>query len=131
MMQFDKYGMVVQHQSKLISVDRSAHALDFRQLIADPTPVNRAELFWRISLPIMSLLLLFLAIPLGFVNPRVGRSANVIAALLLVTIYILSVNIVQSSIQYDKFAFARAWWPIHVLVGSAIAALFVWRSEYQ
>ena len=55
---------------------------------AIPTPVlvnttgniERAELFWRISVPISALMLTLLAMPLSYVNPRVGRSFNLIAA---------------------------------------------------
>ena len=44
-------------------------------LIADGH-VERAELFWRLSVPISALVLTLLAIPLSYVNPRIGRSFN-------------------------------------------------------
>ena len=35
-------------------------------------PRERAELFWRLSVPILALVLTLLAIPLAYVNPRIG-----------------------------------------------------------
>jgi lipopolysaccharide export system permease protein len=46
--------------------------------LADGAP-ERAEMFWRISVPISALLLVLLAVPLSYVNPRMGRSFNLFA----------------------------------------------------
>ena len=59
---------------------------------------ERAELFWRISVPILALMLTLLAIPLAYVNPRMGRSFNLIAAAFLYMLYTNCINIVQSMI---------------------------------
>ena len=80
MMQFEKYSVLVSTQSKLDADNRSAKALPFTALLESPNPTRDGELLWRVSLPFMGLLLMLLAIPLGYVNPRVGRSANLIAS---------------------------------------------------
>jgi lipopolysaccharide export system permease protein len=67
--------------------------------------VERAELFWRISIPIMALVLTVLAIPLGQVNPRMGRSFNLVAAVFVYMLYSNSLNIVQSLIGQGRFNF--------------------------
>jgi lipopolysaccharide export system permease protein len=59
---------------------------------------ERAELFWRLSVPILALVLTLLAIPLSFVNPRMGRSFNLVAAAFLYMLYTNCINIVQSMI---------------------------------
>ena len=41
-------------------------------LLALDGPLERAELFWRLSVPIASLVLTLLAVPLAYVNPRIG-----------------------------------------------------------
>jgi lipopolysaccharide export system permease protein len=63
---------------------------------------ERAELFWRLSVPILALVLTLLAIPLSFVNPRMGRSFNLIAAAFLYMLYTNCINIVQSLIAQGK-----------------------------
>ena len=67
--------------------------------------VERAELFWRISVPISALVLTLLAIPLAYVNPRMGRSFNLIAAAFLYMLYSNCLNIVQSLIAQGKLDF--------------------------
>ncbi|MCC7326086.1 MAG: LPS export ABC transporter permease LptF [Burkholderiales bacterium] len=59
---------------------------------------ERAELFWRLSVPILALVLTLLAIPLAHVNPRMGRSFNLFAAAFLYMLYTNCINIVQSMI---------------------------------
>ncbi|MEO6566715.1 MAG: LPS export ABC transporter permease LptF [Casimicrobiaceae bacterium] len=63
---------------------------------------ERAELFWRLSVPILALVLTLLAIPLAYVNPRMGRSFNLIAAAFLYMLYTNVINIVQSLISQGK-----------------------------
>jgi len=73
-------------------------------LVADGS-LERAELFWRISVPIMGLVLTLLAIPLGQVNPRAGRSFNLVTAILVYMLYSNSLNIVQSLIGQGRLNF--------------------------
>ena len=62
-------------------------------------------MFWRLSVPISALVLTLLAVPLAYVNPRIGRSFNLIAAALLYMLYSNCLNIVQSFIAQGKLAF--------------------------
>jgi lipopolysaccharide export system permease protein len=98
-------------------------------LIANPTDFNLGELLWRCALPIMALLLMLLAIPLGFVNPRAGRSANLLIALLLFIVYSNMVSVFQAQVVQNRLSFFIAWWPIHLLVIGLIAFLFSWRLQ--
>jgi lipopolysaccharide export LptBFGC system permease protein LptF len=58
--------------------------------------------------------LILLAIPLGFVNPRAGSSANLIIALLIFFSYNNFVKLVEASVRQGKTAFAVSWWPLHL-----------------
>jgi lipopolysaccharide export system permease protein len=63
---------------------------------------EQAELFWRLSVPILAVVLTLLAIPLSYGNPRMGRSFNLIAAVFLYMLYTNCINIVQSMIAQGK-----------------------------
>ncbi|MGE5621992.1 MAG: LPS export ABC transporter permease LptF, partial [Bacillota bacterium] len=95
-MEFERYGVLVGRQSQAVVGDKSARSLPTPALLADPNKFNRGELLWRVSLPLMCLLLMLLAIPLGFVNPRGGRSANLLIALLLFVVYSNMVSVLQA-----------------------------------
>jgi lipopolysaccharide export system permease protein len=75
----------------------------------------------------MALCLMLLAIPLSFVNPRVGRSASLLIALLLFITYSNVTNIFQASVVQNRMSFGIAWWPMHLVALIIICLLFLWR----
>jgi lipopolysaccharide export system permease protein len=127
MMEFEKYGVLVSKQSRASAGDKSAKALPTKALLEDPNNFNRGELLWRISLPLMCLFLMLLAVPLSFVNPRGGRSANMLVALLLFFVYTNMVNVFQATVVQQRLSLAMAWWPIHLLALITVISLFSWR----
>lgn len=126
-MEFERYGVLVARQSKALVGDLSAKSLSTPALLANLNNFNSAELLWRMSQPIMGLLLMLLAIPLGFVNPRGGRSANLLIALLLFIIYSNMVSVLQASVVQQRLSLSTAWWPLHLVAAILIVVLFSWR----
>jgi len=57
-------------------------------LIGSGSADHRAQLYWRISLPLMTLIVSFVAIALGQVNPRKGRFARLLPAILIYLVYL-------------------------------------------
>jgi lipopolysaccharide export system permease protein len=94
--------------------------------LADGAP-ERAELFWRISVPISALLLVLLAIPLAYVNPRMGRSLNLFTALFMYMLYSNCLNIMQSYIAQGRISLLLGLLVIHSLAGAVVVALFLKR----
>lgn len=129
MMQFEKYGVLVNSQGGEVIGDKTAKSMPLMQLLDNLDNTRRGELLWRISLPLTSAALLLLAIPLGFVNPRVGRSANLIVALLLVVIYLSVTNIMQALVVQGKLSLGMAWWPEHLIVLVLAWLMFSWRLQ--
>ncbi|GGC70257.1 LPS export ABC transporter permease LptF [Undibacterium terreum] len=128
MMQFEHYGILMASQTKALAEDKSAKSMTMAELLENQSSsYNQGELLWRVSLPLMGTVLMFLAVPLGFVNPRVGRSANLIIALLLVVVYLNLVNIVQASVVQGRMAFSMAWWPLQAAALVFVALAFAWR----
>jgi lipopolysaccharide export system permease protein len=129
LMQFERYGVLVSRESQAITGDKSAHSLPTRALLEDPNNFNLGELLWRSALPVMCLLLMLLAIPLGFVNPRGGRSANLLIALFLFVVYSNMVSIFQATVVQKRLDFLVAWWPVHLIAALLIVGLFLWRLQ--
>jgi lipopolysaccharide export system permease protein len=128
-MDFQRYVVVVSRNEKALVDNRSARVLPTMQLISEPTPTNMAELLWRIAVPLMCLMQMLLAIPLGFVNPRRGRTLNLMIALVLAVSYSNAVGIMQAVVAQGKLGFMVGWWPLHAAALAAIAVLFVWRNN--
>ena len=128
-MEFERYGTLVASQSQALSGDKSSRALPTSELLKTPNNFNMGELLWRMSLPLMALCLMLLAIPLSFVNPRVGRSASLIIALLLFVTYSNMVSFFQATVVQGRMSFLMAWWPVHLVVLGIILFLFSWRLK--
>jgi lipopolysaccharide export system permease protein len=92
-------------------------------LLLEPTPRNLAELSWRIGLPLSALILSLIAIPLSFVNPRAGRSMNLVLALLIYMTYSNLLSIVQASIAQSRMHFALGMC-VHAIMLGVLVMLF-------
>ncbi|WP_029363980.1 LPS export ABC transporter permease LptF [Herbaspirillum lusitanum] len=124
MVEFERYGLLVGGQSQA-----AARALQTWDLLAQDTQFTRGELLWRMALPLMASTLMLLAIPLSFVNPRVGRSMGLLVALLLFVVYSNTVSVMQSSVIQNRTSFLLAWWPVHLVVALLVIGLFFLRLK--
>ena len=82
----------------------------------NPTTWNYAELEWRIGLPISATLLALLAIPLGYVNPRAGRSLNLIMAIVLYMLYNNMISVTNTWVGQGKMSPGIGLWTIHAFM---------------
>ncbi|MCC2962482.1 LPS export ABC transporter permease LptF [Massilia sp. IC2-278] len=126
-MEFERYSMRVATKVPVLGTDVPLDAQSTAMLLAVKNQYTRSELLSRISSPIVCLVLVLLAIPLGFVNPRAGSSANLILALLIFFTYNNLVKMVEATVKKDKLDFALAWWPLHLVVALIVVMLFAWR----
>ena len=126
LMEFDRYGLLLEGKAGGSGAASSARTISVAQLLSDPTPINLAELHWRLSLPISAFLMALLAIPLSAVNPRMGRSVNLILALLIYVVYNNMLSVVSSWIGQERMQFSIGVWIVHAGLALVIAFLF-WR----
>lgn len=129
MMEFEQYKVLVARQNPEVANDTTTAALPTMNLLADPSKTNLAELHWRISFPAMGLVLMILAVPLSFVNPRGGRSANMIVALLLAASYVSLCDVFMATISQGRLPFSLAVWPLHVAALVMAMFMFSWRMQ--
>ena len=109
--------------TELQALPASTKAMPTATLIALDGPIERAELFWRVSVPISALVLTLLAIPLAYVNPRIGRSFNLMAAAFMYMLYSNCLNIVQSFIAQGKLSLLAGLVTIHSAAAAVVLAL--------
>ncbi|MYM25956.1 LPS export ABC transporter permease LptF [Duganella sp. FT135W] len=126
-MEFESYSMRVASKNTELDGERDTDSIPTMQLLQDTSNAGRAELLWRAASPLTCLVLILLAIPLGFVNPRAGSSANLIIALLIFFSYNNFVKLIEANVRQGKAAFAVSWWPLHVVAMLVVFGLFAWR----
>lgn len=126
-MEFEKYIAYIAPKGDVSVSDTSTRSMTTMELLEDADSKKQGELVWRIGLPFMSVLLMLLAIPLGFVNPRAGRSFNLIVAVLLYMTYSNLSSFMQAYVGQNKLAFGLGWWPLHLVVALIVVMLFALR----
>ncbi len=99
------------------------------ELLREETPLARAELDWRLGLPISAAILALLAIPLGYVNPRAGRSLNLVLAIVLYMLYSNMISVSNSWVAQEKLPHFIGFWGVHVSMLVVTLAMFQHRLK--
>lgn len=124
--EFEQHGSLVKGQS-LGPLDAGpAKARSTFTLVREPTAVNRAELAWRLGLALAALNFVVLAITVSSVNPRAGRSGNLIFALFAFIVYFNLLNLGQSWIGTGRTSFTGFLLALH---GGTFAAALLWLAK--
>jgi len=98
-------------------------------LIADPTAQNLGEIVWRLGIPVSALVLVLLAIPISFVNPRAGRSANLLFALFTYVAYSNLISVSQARVAQGRLDFAIGLWLVHAVMALLLLFMFAQRMQ--
>lgn len=122
-LEFARYGFRVEVK-EANEVDQSPKAMPTTALLASSGKAEQAEILWRVGVPLMALVLALLAIPMSFVNPRAGRSINMVLALLTYVIYSNLLSVSQAWVAQGKVTLASAWWPLHLAMLALLPLLF-------
>ena len=91
---FDNYTAYLGYQD-VETDEKLVQRADLTKLLSDTSPEAQSELHWRLALILAVPLMALLAVPMSSVNPRQGRFAKLLPALLLYLIYFL----LQSSLK--------------------------------
>jgi len=127
-MEFDRYATRVETREG-DQPQASSKSLSMLALLERPGPQNLGELVWRVGVPVSALVLSLLAIPLSFVNPRAGRSVNLLFALFAYMLYSNLISISQARVAQGKLAFGTGLWLVHAVMLLVLVALFAHRQR--
>jgi lipopolysaccharide export system permease protein len=106
-------------------VVRDLEARPSALLVRASDPAQRAELQWRIAMPLMCLVLALIAVPLARLRPRQGRYARVWVALLIFLLYSQLVSAGKVWIARGTLPqFLGLWWTHAVVVLFALLVIF-------
>jgi len=94
-------------------------------LLGSPDPKRQAEFQWRLSMPLMCIVLTVLALPLAHLKPRQGRYARVWLAPVVYIIYWNLISAGQQWIAHGEVPVAVGlWWTHAAVVLLAVAVIF-------
>jgi len=135
---FERYGVRLESRAgndpvaeARASAERVSKARPTLQLFADHTDSARGQIMWRVALPLAALNLALLAIPLGAVNPRLGRSGDLLIAGLVALLYMNLINLSRGWIHGGKLGFGLGIWLVHAVFGLLTAWLLYRRLRVK
>jgi lipopolysaccharide export system permease protein len=128
--EFEKYSLRIE-ANEVAPATPTVKSAPIVALLRDRSPESRGELVWRAGLPLSALVLCLLAIPMSFVNPRTGRSFNLMAAALLYMVYNNLLSIFQTWVTLQKVGPLVGMWAVHAAMLMLAAALFHWRLSVR
>lgn len=127
MMEFERYGVRI-HDAEVRSAELTPKTMPLWDLLAGGRSSREmAEVLWRFGLPMSAMLLALLAIPLAFVNPRAGRSMNMLLSIVIFTLYNNLLSISQAWVARSQVPFEIAVWASHFAMLLVLAGLFYQR----
>lgn len=121
--EFERYAMRIE-TAEAAERAPTTKTMTTLELLGEPTPRNLGELSWRVGLPASALILCLLAIPLSFVNPRAGRSMNIVLAILVYMVYSNLLSIMQASIAQGRLGVFVGMWAVHLVMLLLLVAMF-------
>jgi lipopolysaccharide export system permease protein len=122
------------YEARIETRENAAHKPSTKEmstlsLLRQPTRDNLAELLWRVGIPVSALVLACLAIPMSFVNPRAGRSANLLFALLTYMVYSNLLSVSQARVAQGRLDFSLGVWMVHA--GMVLLLVFLFAQRMQ
>lgn len=124
--EFDTYGAKIGSDVVAAANDTPVRARSTRVLLADPSPMNRGELGWRLGLLFAGINFVLLALTLSSVNPRVGRSGNLMLALFSFIVYYNLLNLGQNWVASGRFGMVGFMLMLH---GGLMALVLLWLAK--
>ena len=131
--------MVISYRTLAVRLDeeravvrKRRKATDNGELAASANPEDTAELQWRITAPISTVLLGLLGVPISRMPPRRSRSSKLTAGLLGCIVYYNLLAVVTEAVEDGKLPV----WPgvlLVPLIGAAVLAVLIalpkWRRR--
>ena len=133
LLDFQRYGFRLEGEAN--TTPEALRAQAERQIKARPTTLllednndnANSQIMWRLALPLAALNLALLAIPLGAVNPRLGRSGDVLIAGLVGLLYMNLINLSRGWIGTGQLSFYVGIWLVHAIF-LGLMVFMMWRK---
>lgn len=124
--EFQRYTAGIGESQQMPGPSGNRQAIPTAQLLSQDSADYRAELAWRLSMPISCVILALLAIPMSYFNPRSGQTYNLLLSLLVFFVYQNGLTVARNWVAQGK---AGVW--LVLLVHLAMLALALALLSYR
>ncbi len=125
--EYDEYGIHL--DKKQAYVHLSSNSRTVKELWQSDKLEDKAELQWRLAIPIATLIVAFIALPLSKTNPRSGRYSRLALALVLYLLYSNLLGVANTWIIQGKIPVWIGTWWVHI-IAMVLLYLLLKRSGY-
>ena len=111
---FQEYGIRLA-DNETFKQDSDAESVATSNLFESNDPKFQAALQWRLSLPIMTFVVAFLAWPLSRTKPRQGGYSKLLPGIIIYFTYVLALNVLKGAIESGLVPVYITLMPLHVV----------------
>lgn len=113
--EFDVYGQYLPPPDTSAGFRNKADAIPTADLWGAEDLQSRATLQWRLSMPVLVLVVAFLAVPLSSTSPRRGRYVKMLPAIILYMLYLGALSGVRGAVEAGNWPVMPGLWIVHPL----------------
>ena len=100
---------------KQVKAHQSVKSKKVAELWSSTIPEEQAELQWRFTIPLATIIVTFMALPLSHTNPRSGRYSKLAVALILYLVYSNLLGVGKTWIVQEKVPVWIGTWWVHII----------------
>lgn len=125
---FDSFGQFLPARTiETAPIYREEYA-SVATLLEVDRPEYKAELQWRISLPLFVFVIALIAVPLSHTNPRQGRFLKVFPGFVLSVFYLGGLTVARSYVEQGSIPVNIGIWWVHLIFLGIAVALLCWNN---
>jgi lipopolysaccharide export system permease protein len=125
---FDQFGEHIVQAEVLPVSTKKINMRPTAELFTIAKPNAQAALQWRLSAPLLIIVITLLGVTLSHTTPRRGRYVMLFPAILVYLVYVVMLNIARGAIEEKTLSPALGLWLVHGLFFGIALVLFTLRT---
>lgn len=127
---FERHSLVIKPANDNVE-EAKRLAITTEELLAASGAEEKAELQWRLGIPISVFLLSLLGVPLARVKPRQGQYGKLIYALLIYILYVNLLALAKSWTARELIPVTLGMWWVHLLMLALALVVLIRQYRWQ
>lgn len=127
-LRFDTYAQYIKPRKTNLEREPRLEGIPTRTLMTTNQRPYKAELHWRLALPIVVIITTLIAVPMSYTSPRQGRFFKLFPALFLFVMYFALLIVGQARLEEGKIPQRWGLWWVHGIYLAIAIGLLLWNN---
>ncbi|WNO11087.1 LPS export ABC transporter permease LptF [Teredinibacter sp. KSP-S5-2] len=124
---FNSYAQKLPEPDYNVKPKRETDGLSTFELLERDSKEARAAIQWRISLPVLVMIVSLIALPLSKTQPRRGRYGKLLPAIIIYVLYLVAINAARGMEEGGDAPFSGVIWYVHS--GFFLLGIFLYKAS--